>query len=139
MKILTTLCVLSSLVIIGFAQDLDTILSKITAKRKSPIDQKIIAATPSPMPKLVKITDTNGTKSDSNQTTIEAKVQTYKLMGIMNNSANINGQWVKLGEKIGEYKLVDIMDNAVYLKGEKKEKTLFFEQKYSNIKISIGR
>ena len=120
------------------AEDLDIILSKITKKREANLPQTTILATPSPMPQLVKKIDNNST-SDQNNTLLQAKEEQLKLTAIMNNSANINGKWYKIGDKIGSYKLKDIMDNAVYLQNNSEQKMLFFDQNHSKINITLGR
>jgi len=57
----------------------------------------------------------------------------------MNNSAFINGKWVKIGERIGSFELVDIMDDSVYLKDGNRTKLIFFKQNNGKIKITVGR
>ncbi len=119
------------------AEDIDTILTKITTKRVSNIDSETILATPSPMPKL--IIENNKSIKDINTTLLKAKEENFKLIAIMNNSVNINGKWYKLGQKIGSYKLEDIMEDAVFLKNDQKEKMLIFDQNHSKINITVGR
>ena len=119
------------------AEDLDTILSKITTKRVSNVESETILATPSPMPQL--IVENNKSNGDANATLLKAKEESFKLTAIMNNSANINGKWYKLGQKIGSYRLEDIMDDSVFLKNDHKEKILFFDQNQSKINITLGR
>jgi len=119
------------------AEDLDTILSKITTKRVSNVESETILATPSPMPQL--IVENNKSNGDANATLLKAKEESFKLTAIMNNSANINGKWYKLGQKIGSYRLEDIMDDSVFLKNDHKEKILFFDQNQSKISISLER
>ena len=123
---------------ISSGEDIDTILSKITTKRVSNVPEESILATPSPMPILVK-KEYNNTSSDNNSTIIKAKEESFKLTAIMNNSANINGKWYKLGEKIGSYKLEDIMDDSVFLRSKDKEKIILFDQNRSKINIILGR
>ena len=131
---------LTLLLLIGVflnAEDIDTILSKITTKRVSKVKPETILATPSPMPKL--IVENNKSNGDANATLLKAKEESFKLIAIMNNSANINGKWYKLGQKIGSYRLEDIMDDSVFLKNDHKEKILFFDQNQSKINITLGR
>ncbi len=121
-----------------YADEVDTIISKINELRDSNLPKDKIANIESPMPKVV-VVDKNGT-SDSNVTTkiIKSKEDNFKLSAIINNSALINGKWVKLGEKINGYKLSDIMDDSVYLVDRNKSKLIFFKQKNGKIKLSIG-
>ena len=119
------------------AEDIDTILSKITTKRVSNVEPETILATPSPMPKL--IIENNKSNGDSNTSLLKAKEESFKLTAIINNSANINGKWYKLGQKIGSYRLEDIMDDSVFLKNDQRERILFFDQNQSKINIILGR
>ncbi len=119
------------------AEDIDTILSKITTKRVSNVEPETILATPSPMPKL--IIENNKSNGDSNTSLLKAKEESFKLTAIINNSANINGKWYKLGQKIGSYRLEDIMDDSVFLKNDQRERILFFDQNRSKINIILGR
>ena len=121
-----------------YAEDIDTILSKITTKRTSKVASESILKTPSPMPKLIK-SEENSSKSDTNSTTLKAKEESFKLIAIINNSANINGQWYKLGQMVGSYRLEDIMEDSVFLKNDHKEKILFFDQNRSKINITLER
>jgi len=119
------------------ADEIDDIINKINNKREAKISKKVIEKTPSPIPKVV-ITDLNNTTKGSKVTVVEAGTS-FMLKGIMNKSANINGKWVKLGEKINGYKLVDVMEDSVYLKDGNRSKMLFFEQNNTKIKIKLGR
>ena len=136
----TTLYTLFLFTALLFGEDIDTILTKITKKRVSHTPPESILATPSPMPKLIK-SDENSSKSskDKNISSLKAKEINFKLIAIMNNSANINGHWYKLGQKVGSYTLEDIMDDSVFLKSGQKEKILFFDQNRSKINIILGR
>jgi hypothetical protein len=122
-----------------FAEDIETILSKLKTKRVSPISETSILETPSPMTILVKAKENNNSSENNKSVKLAPKVEKFHLIAIMNGSANINGKWVKLGEKIGEYRLEDIMDDSVFLKSSQKEKIIFFEKKSKKIKITIGR
>ncbi len=133
----TTLYTLFLFTALLFGEDIDTILTKITKKRVSHTPPELILATPSPMPKLIK-SDENSSK-DKNVSSLKAKEINFKLIAIMNNSANINGRWYKLGQKVGSYTLEDIMDDSVFLKSGQKEKILFFDQNRSKINIILGR
>ena len=136
-KTILALLLLGTLI---YAEDIDTILSKITTKRVSKVATKTILATPSPMPKLIKSENNkSGSDNDKNSTVFKAKEESFKLIAIMNNSANINGHWYKLGQKVGSFKLEDIMDDSVFLKNDHKEKILFFDQNRSKINIILGR
>ncbi len=120
------------------ADEIDDMVYKITTPRVNVIPKDKILSTPSPMPKVV-VADTNTTK-DENGTLIVKKTEEYNLTGIINNRANINGKWIKVGEKIGRFKLVDIMDDSVYLKDGNDSKMVFFGGKKSEkIKIILGR
>jgi len=120
-----------------YGEDIDTILTKLPTKRVSKIAEETILSTPSPMPQLV--VEQNNSQSDTNNTVLKMQEEKYKLIAIMNGSANINGQWYKIGEKIGSYRLEDIMEDAVFLKNDKKEKILIFDQNNSKITITVGR
>jgi len=118
-----------------FADEIDDMISKINSHRVSKISKKELTSINSPMPKV--IIETNNTK-EGNFTV--AKVEDdFSLTAIMNNSANINGRWVKIGEKVGNFKLVDIMDDSIYLKDGNKTKIIFFKEKNNKIKITVGR
>jgi len=119
-------------------EDIDTILSKLPTKREGSLPKISILETPSPMPELI-VTDQNNTDNGDSNTTLKVKKEHYKLIAIMNDSANINGQWYKVGQKIGSFELTDIMDDAVFLKSPQKEKILFFENRVNKINIKIGR
>ena len=118
------------------ADSIDDMISKINSKREAKIPKNKLVSIQSPMPKLI-VVDTNGT--DKNKTILKPKDETFDLTAIVNNSAYINGKWVKKGENIGSYKLMDIMDDSVYLKDGKKTKLIFFKQNSAKIKIRLGR
>ncbi len=120
-----------------YGEDIDTILTKLPTKRVSKIAEETILSTPSPMPQL--IVEQNNSQSDTNGTVLKKHEEKFKLIAIMNGSANINGQWYKIGEKVGSYRLEDIMEDAVFLKNDKKEKILIFDQNNSKITITVGR
>ncbi len=120
-----------------YGEDIDTILTKLPTKRVSKIAEETILSTPSPMPQLV--VEQNNSQSDTNGTVLKMHEEKFKLIAIMNGSANINGQWYKIGEKVGSYRLEDIMEDAVFLKNDKKEKILIFDQNNSKITITVGR
>jgi len=122
-----------------FGDEIDDIINKINNKREAKLPKKIIESTVSPMQKLV-VKDNNSSKNDSNSTGVVInKESNFVLKAIMNNSANINGQWVKIGQKIKGFKLVDIMDDSVYLTDGNKSKMVFFDQNISKINIKLGR
>ena len=120
-----------------FGDEIDDMVSKINAPRDSKIPKEELAAISSPMPKL--IIENNETNLTNNSTVKIDSTDNLVLKGIMNNSAFINGHWVKIGEKIGTFKLVDIMDDSVYLKDGNRSKLIFFKQKHGKIKITVGR
>lgn len=120
-------------------EDIDTILSKLPSKREATLSKDAILKTPSPMPELI-ITEKNSTNgNDGNKSMLKVKEEHYKLIAIMNNSANINGKWYKVGQKIGSFEVADIMDDSVFLKSSQKEKILFFENSANKINITLGR
>ncbi|HGZ70296.1 MAG TPA: hypothetical protein ENL00_02985 [Nitratifractor sp.] len=136
-KILVALLLLGVTAVV--AEDIDTILSKIKTKRLSPVSEKSILDTPSPMTVLVKSNESNSSTDSNKSQKLKPQEEKFVLTAIMNGSANINGKWVKLGEKIGTYKLEDIMDDSIFLKSAQKEKIIFFEKNSNKINISIGR
>ena len=121
-----------------FGDEIDDIINKINSKRKSTISKDKILSTPSPMPKVV-VLEGNVTKDENGTIIVKEPQDEFNLTGIINNMANINGEWVKVGEKVGSYTLVDIMDDSVYLKDGNKSKTLFFGNQDKKIKIKLGR
>ncbi len=121
-----------------FGDEIDDIINKINSKRESTISKDKILSTPSPMPKVV-VLEGNVTKDENGTIVVKEPQDEFNLTGIINNRANINGQWFKVGEKVGSYTLVDIMDDSVYLKDGNKSKTLFFSNQNKKIKIKIGR
>jgi len=133
--ILFTLLTITTLL---FSDEIDDIVSKINSKRNSNISKEKILSTPSPMPKVVVI-EGNYTKDENGTIIIKEPQDEFNLTAIINNKANINGQWIKVGEKIGSYTLIDIMDDSVYLKDGNKTKTVFFGKKDKKIQIKIGR
>lgn len=138
MKKITIYLFIPLLAINLYSDEIDDIVSKINTKREVKLPKEKLTKIDSPMPKLV-IIENNNTLSDGNGTMLKQKNITLKLKGIMNNSANINGKWFKVGQIVEGYKVSDIMDDAVYLKDGNKSKMLFFEQNSSKIKITIGR
>ncbi len=121
-----------------FGDEIDDIINKINSKRKSTISKDKILSTPSPMPKVV-VLEGNVTKDENGTIIVKEPQDEFNLTGIINNMANINGEWIKVGEKVGSYTLVDIMDDSVYLKDGNKSKTLFFGNQDKKIKIKLGR
>jgi len=119
-----------------FADEIDEMVSKINSPRESNLSKEALVSLPSPMPKLI-IENNNSKESNISQSVIKEEV--FNLKGIMNNSAFINGKWVKIGEKIGSFELVDIMDDSVYLKDGNRTKLIFFKQNNGKIKITVGR
>ena len=124
--------------ILVMGDEIDEIISKINSKREKLIPKDKIAKTPSPMPK-VEIVEGNNTKDENGTVILKKSGVDFNLTGIINNKANINGQWVKVGEKIGSYTLVDIMVDSVYLKDGNKSKMIFFNSSDKKIKILLGR
>ena len=118
------------------ADTIDEIVSKINSKRDTSIPKEKLVTITSPMPKLI-VVENNST--DGNKTVVKSKVDVFKLTAIMNNSAYINGKWVKVGDRVGTYKLVDVMDDSVYLKDGNVTKLIFFKQNSGKIKIKLGR
>ena len=118
------------------ADSIDDIVTKINSKRDTTIPKEKLVTITSPMPKLVVI-ENNST--DGNKTVVKSKEESFDLTAIMNNSAHINGKWVRVGERVGTYKLVDVMDDSVYLKDGNKTKLIFFKQSSGKIKIKVGR
>jgi len=112
---------------VSVGEDIDTILSKLPSKREATLSKDAILKTPSPMPELI-ITEKNSTNGNDGN-----------IIAIMNNSANINGKWYKVGQKIGSFEVADIMDDSVFLKSSQKEKILFFENSANKINITLGR
>ena len=129
--------ILSTFVVVLFADEIDDMVAKINTKRDSKIPKEEFVSISSPMPKL--IIENNETNSSVGTTAKVVSSDDLVLKGIMNNSAFINGHWVKIGEKIGKFKLVDIMDDSVYLKDGNRSKLIFFKQKNGKIKITVGR
>ena len=121
--------------------DIDEIVNKIKSQRESKISKSELKKLSSPIPKIIIVEDKNSSKKDGNKTKIIAKEQeeVFNLSAIMNNSAFINGKWVREGEKIGSYKVVEIMDDAVVLKDNKRTKLIFFKKNSGKIKIIGGR
>jgi len=119
------------------ADEIDEIISKINSKRVSGITKKDIKELSSPIAK-VEIIKSEDNETESNKTIIKSEVEVYKLSAILNNSAFINGKWVKKGQKIGPYKLVEIMDDSVVLKSSNKTKLIFFKKNNGKIKITTG-
>ena len=134
----SVLLVFISVTALLFGDEIDDIVNKINSKRNSNIPKKKILETPSPMPKMV-VLEGNYTKDENGTIIIKEPQDEFNLTAIINDKANINGQWVKIGEKIGSYTLVDIMDDSVYLKDGNRSKTVFFGKKNKKIKIEIGR
>lgn len=118
------------------ADSIDEIVSKINSKRDTTIPKDKLVTIASPMPKLVVVENNT---SDENTTIAKAKVESFNLTAIMNSSAHINGEWIKVGDKVGSYRLVDVMDDSVYLKDGNKTKLIFFKQNSGKIKIRIGK
>jgi len=140
MKKLLHLITLVSIATLLYGDEIDEIVNKINSKRNSTIPKEQILSTPSPMPKVVVIKEKNVTRDKNGTIIIKENKEEFNLTGIINDKANINGQWVKIGDKIGSYTLVDIMDDAVYLKDGNRSKMVFFnKQKDKNIKIILGR
>jgi len=135
-KVTLLLCIAVTTLVFG--DEIDDIVNKINSKRSSTISKDKILSTPSPMPKVV-VMDSNHTKDENGTIILKEPQDEFNLTAIINNKANINGQWVKVGEKIGSYTLIDIMDDSVYLKDGNKTKTVFFGTKDKKIKIKIGR
>ena len=136
MKKLIIYCGLTALVVLN-ADNIDEIVTKINSQRHSTIPKDKLTTITSPMPKLVVIDD-NATK-DANKTLVKDKKDSFILTATMNNSAFINGNWIKVGDRINGYKLVDIMKDSVYLKDGNKTKMIFFKSDAKKIKIKIGR
>jgi len=120
-----------------FADDIDTMVKKINSKRDSNISKEELSLIPSPM--VQKSSDKNVTNSVKPLPVKVIVEENIVLQGIMNNSAYINGKWVKMGEKINNYTLVDVMDDSVYLKDGNRSKLIFFKQNNGKIKIRLGR
>jgi len=136
MKKLIIYCSLIALVALN-ADNIDEIVSKINSQRHSTIPKNKLTTITSPMPKLV-VVDNNATK-DGNRTIVEDKKDSFVLTAIMNNSAFINSNWVKVGDSINGYKLIDVMKDSVYLRDGNKTKMIFFKSDNKKIKIKIGR
>jgi len=129
--------ILSTFVVVLFADEIDDMVAKINTKRDSKIPKEEFVSISSPMPKL--IIENNESNSSLNANAKVVSTDNLVLKGIMNNSAFINEHWVKIGEKIGKFKIVDIMDDSVYLKDGNRSKLIFFKQKNGKIKITVGR
>ena len=59
-----------------------------------------------------------------------------KLYGLLNNKANINKKWYKIGSKIDGYKLIKVKDSSVTLKKNRKKIELFLRKKNDKIQIT---
>jgi len=128
--------VLSSCVVVLFADEIDDIVAKINTKRDSKIPNEEFVSISSPMVKsTVESSEINSSASSVKKIDIKDKLH---LEAIINDSAFVNGQWVKIGEKIGKFKLVDVTDKSIYLKDGNRSKFIFLKQENSKIKITIG-
>jgi hypothetical protein len=118
------------------ADEIDEIINKINSQRVSNISKKEIKSLQSPIAKVEIIKENNN--SEGNITIVKSETEVYNLGGILNNSAFINGKWVRKGQQIGPYKLVEIMEDSVVLKSKNKTKLIFFKKNNGKIKIITG-
>ena len=55
------------------------------------------------------------------------KVFNLKIYAIFQNKVNINGKWLKIGDKINGYKIIKIANNCIYLKQNNKTSKIFIK------------
>ncbi len=89
----------------------DDLFSAINKKRYG-LTAQDIEKTANP---FIVVSRTKKTSEKDGNVTEGSNEPVYKLKGIMNNSANINGTWYKLNDKIDEFKLKKIKNNSVVI------------------------
>jgi len=128
--------VFSACVVVLFADEIDDIVAKINTKRDSKISKEEFVSISSPMVKsIVESSEINSSASSVKKIDIKDKLH---LEAIINDSAFVNGHWVKIGEKIDKFKLIDVTAKSIYLKDGNRSKSIFLKQENSKIKITIG-
>jgi len=128
------LLLVSTLLVGLFADEIDNIINAINSKRESIIPKSVILNTKSPIPKI-EVVDVNKSDKNGSKVVVKSPVEEFKLLAIINNRANINNKWLKVGDTINGYRVVDIMSDSVYLQDGNKTKLVTFSKKSKKIKI----
>ncbi len=90
-------------------KEYDDLFNAINKERKG-ISEKDVDKTENPF-----VSADKSLVTEENNNSKASKEEVYVLKGILNNSANINGNWYKLNEKIGEFTILKIKENSVII------------------------
>ncbi len=83
-------------------------------------------------------TDSNDIKSPIVHTELTEPVKPLKVAAILNNSALIDGQWLKVSDTVRGHKIKKINSDNVLLQSSNKKLKLFIKEKNDKIKIQIN-
>jgi len=113
-------------------EDIKMMVNKIRAPRIG-IDMKQLAYTENPFITVTMDGNNSTTTVIFKPKRVEVNVD---LDGILNNRANINGKWMKLGDMVGDYNISRIENRVVILTRDNNDtKKLFIYKKKNNIKF----
>jgi len=113
-------------------EDIKMMVNKIRAPRIG-IDMKQLAYTENPFITVTMDGNNSTTTVIFKPKRVEVNVD---LDGILNNRANINGKWMKLGDMVGDYNISRIENRDVILRRDNNDtKKLFIYKKKNNIKF----
>lgn len=114
----------------------DTQIAAIKPKRIG-IDERFIDTLKSPVLLIEKPADVNLTASGE---TVIPQIDTeapLKLFAIINQSALVNGTWLKVHDSFRDYKLKRIGSNHIVLANKDGKIELFLSEKSDSIKIQV--
>ncbi len=82
--------------------------------------------------------DSDSTKSPIVHTELAEPIKPLKVVAILNNSALIDGQWLKVSDTVRGHKIKMINSDNVLLQSSNKKLKLFIKEKNDKIKIQIN-
>ena len=97
-----------------FGSQEEEMIKNITSPKKTLTDSQI-SLIKDPFEKPAVISDTNKTISPLR----------FDIKAILDNTALINGKWLKIGDKVNNYRILQIGKNSVLINDGKETKTLY--------------